>query len=104
MLVYVKHFIRIVDYVLMKHNRDINTIKMRGRNEKNIVKSFAAFLLVLCMMLTNLGGWNLVLAEEVSEDTKLEEILDEVKPPEADEDEPKKSLKTMLKRSRRRRE
>lgn len=56
------------------------------------------------MMLTNLGGWNLVLAEEVSEDTKLEEILDEVKPPEADEDEPKKSLKTMLKRSRRRRE
>ena len=60
---------------------------------KNIVKSFAAFLLVLCIMLTNFGGWNLVLAEEASEETNIEEKLDEAKPSEADEAEPKEEPK-----------
>ena len=49
---------------------------------KKIIKSFAAFLLVLCMMLTNFGGWNHVLAEETSEESPIEQNLDEANPSE----------------------
>ena len=56
---------------------------------KKFIKSFAAFLLVLCMMLTNFGGWNHVLAEETSEDNALEHVSDEAKPSEDETEEPK---------------
>lgn len=40
---------------------------------KKFIKSFAAFLLVLCMMLTNFGGWNLSLAEDTPENNQVEQ-------------------------------
>ncbi len=54
---------------------------------KKMIRSFAAFALVLCMLLTNLGGWNLALAEETQVE-KSEEVKETNEPKEEPKEEP----------------
>lgn len=58
---------------------------------KKMIRSFAAFALVLCMLLTNLGGWNLALAEEtqVEKSEEVKETNETKEEPQVKEEEHK---------------
>lgn len=61
---------------------------------KKMIRSFAAFALVLCMLLTNLGGWNLALAEDtqVEQSEEVKETNEETKDePQENEEEHKEN-------------
>lgn len=58
---------------------------------KKMIRSFAAFALVLCMLLTNLGGWNLALAEDtqVEQSEEVNETNETKEEPQENEEEDK---------------
>lgn len=60
---------------------------------KKMIRNFAAFALALCMLLTNLGAWNLALAEDsgqVEQSEEANETKDETKEePQENEEEDK---------------